>query len=124
MKLNVTLQRALANSHLLPSDDYYEWLRIVVQIAQQHEEVEKEQGEFNYDRPGNSVINNQIDNIKTENLKNIQRELSASGRKYGILGTLDAAGDTYMGGSNMTRVFGGPNGKSLRAKWKNQEQIK
>lgn len=51
------------------------------------------------------------------------REQSASRREYGIPGTVDAAGDTVMGGVNMARVLRGANGKPLRAKWKDQDQI-
>lgn len=41
-KLNPALKIALANNHLLPLGNYYEWLRIVGQIAQQHDELYKD----------------------------------------------------------------------------------
>ena len=122
-KLNVTLRRALANSQQLPSDDYYELLRIVGQIAQQHEEVDKDQTGFSYIKLRNNNNNDKIGNVEIENPKNIRRELSASGKEYGAPGTVDTADYTFMGGLNMARVLRGPNGKPLRAKWKNQEQI-
>ena len=37
--LNHTLRAALTNNHLLPFNSYFEWIRIVVQIAQQHDEL-------------------------------------------------------------------------------------
>ena len=104
-KLNVTLRRALANSHLLPSDDYYEWLKIVEQIAKRHEEVDKDQTGFSYIKTGNNNNNDQIGNVEIESPKNIRRELSASGKEYGAPGTVDTAGDTFMGGVNMARVL-------------------
>lgn len=37
--LNENIRRALSGNHLLPRDDYAEWVRIVSQISQQVEEV-------------------------------------------------------------------------------------
>lgn len=40
--LSYKLRAALASNHLLPSDNYYEWIRIVGQIAMQHDELSRD----------------------------------------------------------------------------------
>lgn len=124
-KLNMTLRRAIANNHLLPNNDYFQWLRIVGQIAQQNDELARDCDKLEYSDIRNQV-NNKVNARKfvEEGLDNINTEHSRSGTERGFVGNLDSTGDTFMGGVNMARVLKGPNGKPLRAKWKSPEQIR
>ena len=125
-KLNLSLRKALANNHLLPSDNYYEWLRIVGQIALQHEELEKDLNGLGYLGSRNNNFH-QKSAIQADNDKgagNGSKELSVSGRERGRVGDVDSNGDTFMGGVNSANVLRGPSGKPLRSKWKSPDQIK
>ena len=111
--LNQTLRIALANNHLVPEDDFSEFVRIVSKIAQQHEEIakaprERQAAYFNNSKPAQ---------VKPEN------NSSYDHAKQNFVGGLDGAGDTVMGGVNMANVLRGPSGKPLRAKWKTPEEI-
>lgn len=125
-KLNPALKVALANNHLLPSGNYYEWLRIVGQIAQQHDELHKDstihqffaiRGEKSNQRAIDRNPENDVPDFSA-------REISVSGKEKGYVGDVDSNGDTFMGGINSAQVLRGPNGKPLRARWKSPEQIK
>lgn len=126
VKLNFNLRKALANNHLLPNDDYHEWLRIVGQIAQQHEELGRESFVSGYvgRKVNNYLENPAVDDIRERGSENLTREWSVSGKEKGFVGDVDSGGDTFMGGVNLAKVIRGPNGKPLRAKWKSQDQIK
>lgn len=125
-KLNYTLKLALANNHLLPSNNYYEWLRIVGQIAQQHDELSRDSSNYQYlgtreVTGGQKVMRKPLDNNDNGNLGT---EWSVSGKERGLVGDIDSNGDTFMGGVNSAKVLRGPNGMPLRAKWKSPDQIK
>lgn len=124
-KLNLNLRRALANNHLLPFNDYFGWLRIVGQIAQQHEELEGDSlgfEDFKFRGRNNQKLSS-IDDFEDKQKNSSTKEWSKSGREQGFVGDLDSSGDTFMGGVNSARVLRGPNGKRLRSKWKSPEQI-
>jgi len=123
-KLNYNLKLALANNHLLPPNNYYEWLRIVGQIAQQHDELKDSSNRHFSESKG--IMGNQrtTDGFPgKESNNNVSREWSVSGKERGLVGEIDSSGDTFMGGVNSTNVLRGPNGKPLRAKWKSSDQI-
>lgn len=123
-KLNMQLRRAIANNHLLPYDDYFQWLKIVGQIAQQNDELAGECGEFELLGRSNQVHGRRIDQGMINESDNTAREWSKSGTERGLVGERDSTGDTFMGGVNSARIIKGPNGKPLRAKWKSPDQIR
>lgn len=122
--MNTTLKLALASNHLIPENDYTEYVRIVSKIAQQHEEITK-----------NSNFSQRLNLVKPEENKEIAEAMSQteskepfrgwgkSGMEKGPVGGLDRSGDTFMGGIHSAEVLRGPNGKPLRAKWKSHDQI-
>ena len=123
--LNQTLKITLAGNHLIPDNDFAEFVRIVSKIAQQHEEIYKPFGS-----------NQRIGHLRADADRNIleasrssENEVRTqgwgrSGIEKGQVGRTDGAGDTYMGGINSVNVPRGLNGKRLRAKWKTPEQIR
>lgn len=122
--LNHKLRSALANNHLIPLDNYYEWIRIVGQIAMQHEELAR--GYYIDQISQNNRQNSwQAPENKFSDYKRNQKpgEWGSSGKERGMVGELDSAGDTFMGGVNMASVLRNSDGKPLRAKWKTKEQI-
>ena len=122
--LNQKLRSALASNHLIPSDNYFEWIRIVGQIPLQHKELEKglqhDQGshKYSYEAQGISYIN--FHDSKSSEQAN---GWGSSGTERGFVGKQDSVGDTYMGGINMANVLRNSDGKPLRAKWKTKEHI-
>lgn len=122
--LNPTLRTALANNHLIPSDDYFEWTRIVSQIAQQHDELQEGPVWMeNTTQASNKGRQTVRDNQEYYSPPAAMRERTTSGRHSGLVGDLDHDGDMFMGGINTTNVLRNPDGKPLRAKWKSREQI-
>lgn len=122
--LNRKLRSALASNHLVPSDDYFEWIRIVGQIAMQHDELTKEY--FADQGPFENIQNTQKDhenNFSNHRPNKQPREWSVSGRERGPVGGVDSSGDTFMGGVNVANALRNSDGKPLRAKWKSKEQI-
>lgn len=123
--MNTTLKIALASNHLIPENDFTEYVRIVSKIALQHEEVSKITNltqRLNLLKPGESKESAELTNL-VEN-KESTRAWGRSGVEKGPVGGLDKSGDTFMGGVNSAEVLRGPNGKRLRAKWKTPDQIK
>ncbi|RKF80386.1 hypothetical protein GcC1_036039, partial [Golovinomyces cichoracearum] len=114
-KLNPTLKIALANNHLLPKNNYYEWLQIVGQIAQQHDELSKDSTIHQFIGTREEMTNQNPMNRNLENSKfnSPAREISMSGKERGFVGDVDSSGDTLMGGINSAEVARGPNGKPL-----------
>lgn len=122
--MNTTLKVALASNHLIPENDYTEYVRIVSKIAQQYEEITKNPG-----------FNQRLSLVKSEEEKDTMeapsqiepketiRGWGRSGIEKGPVGGLDKTGDTFMGGINSAEILRGPNGKRLRAKWKSHDQI-
>lgn len=123
--LNYTLRAALANNHLLPPDDYFEWLRIVGQIAQHYDELVKVSSDPKY--PGkikrDAYKSDPESNLDTQKSRSYDINVGKSGTERGMIGDVDSSGDAFMGGVNAAKVLRGPNGKPLRAKWKSPQQI-
>lgn len=122
--LSHKLRAALASNHLIPSDNYHEWIRIVGQIAMQHEELSRDLTisqnpsiEYRAPRKENP------ENYSNYRPRNQATEWGRSGYERGIVGDIDKSGDTFMGGVNMANVMRNSEGKPLRAKWKSPEQI-
>lgn len=126
--LNQNLKVALASNHLVPEDNFTEYIRIVSKIAQQHEEISKNVASFNglgarsFERNRERTSWESSDRFIDHEDKNVG--WGRSGTERGHIGGLDRAGDTYMGGINTAEVLRGPSGKPLRAKWKTPAQIK
>lgn len=123
--LNTTLKVALASNHLVPENDFREFVRILSKIAQQNEEIMRTTsifqrlGQF---KSESNKINSEFFGNNTER-DNSPKEWGISGKEKGYVGEIDSSGDTYMGGVHSTKVVLGPNGKPLRSKWKTSEQI-
>lgn len=122
--MNSTLKIALASNHLIPENDYTEYVRIVSKIAQQYEEITRissSENRLNLARfEENKEIREAISHIEP---KEAIRGWGRSGMEKGPVGGVDRSGDTFMGGINTAEVLRGPNGKRLRAKWKSPDQI-
>lgn len=119
--INKTLKTSLACNHMIPENDFSEYVRIVSKIALQQEEILKG------DRPIADLRNSKNDKKSSgtsyNETANENREWSRSGSEYGYAGSYDKGGDTFMAGVNSANVIRGPNGKPMRAKWKTPEQI-
>lgn len=114
--LNPTLRLALANNYNIPLDNFFEFTRIVGQIALQHEELADGSA-----RSGGGI---NLDKSRERQFGHISEEkFTRSGHEFGYAGGEDSTGDTFMGGVNLINVPRGPNGKPLRAKWKSPSQI-
>lgn len=122
--LNHTLQMALASNHLIPDNNYNEWISIVGHIAQRHDTLGrfiKRQSSFRMENGRQNedfVSNNQARSPDQNNL-----DLVRSGKERGIRGDLDSSGDTFMGGVYNVGASNNPSGKNLVSKWKSPEQI-
>ena len=116
--LNMNLKLALASNHLIPDDDFSEFVRIVSKIAQQHDEILKpsigNQGFRQAPFSRNGGIIESRDNFNSRD--DTAREWGNSGTERGPIGGKDRANDTFMGGINSAQVLRGPGGKPLRAK--------
>lgn len=123
--LNTTLKVALASNHLVPENNFREFVRIVSKIAQQHEEITRTVSSFQRIgqlKPESDKTNSEF--LRNNNERdNSLKEWGMSGKEKGYVGEIDSSGDTYMGGVHSTKVVLGPNGKPLRSKWKTSEQI-
>lgn len=122
--LNHTLQMALVSNHLIPDNDYNEWISIVGHIAQRHDTL----GKFN-NRQSNLGIENNRQNEdpfsknEARGSNNYSPELVRSGKERGIPGDLDSTGDTFMGGVFNVGGSRGSSGETHVSKWKSPEQI-
>lgn len=114
--LNHTLRLALANYFNIPLDNFFDFIRIVSQIALQHEELAAGPA-GNQSRHLNLSKDQSYEEVSTG------REVTRSGKELGYVGDEDSSGDTFMGGINMANVARGASGKPLRAKWKTPTQI-
>lgn len=123
--LNDRLITTLAGNHLLPEDDFDEWVRIVGHVAQQLEVLDGRnrrlkqpvQSEF-------SRWNSEKDKFKAPETSKqpLQNGLPRMGDEYRRVGELDSSGDTIMGGINVTGVEREKQQRG-RAKWKTPERI-
>lgn len=123
--LNQRLRIALASNHLVPSDDYFEWVRIVGQISMQHDELARTSFST-HNLPNHVTDLNSRKSLQSSNdipSNNVGREWGTSGMERGFVGDIDSVGDTFMGGINMAHVLRNSEGKPLREKWKTPEQI-
>ena len=122
--LNKKLSRTIAGNHLLPDDDFREWVGIVNKIAQQVEMTETRFGNSQlFDRYGDGQkplkSQGEIDaspNFKSQNPSRADEMNRAIYRP----GDIDDSGDTVMGGINTAGVV---KGERRRAIWKNKTQI-
>ena len=116
--LNDSLLKALAGNHLLPKNDYNEWVQIVGQISQQLEMV----GARSRHRPSQGLI------TSTENPRNFYEEAGPrnnvrSQNFYPRQEEKDASGDTIMGEIMASGVAQSSGGERRRAKWKSPSEI-
>lgn len=116
--LNDKLIRTLAGNHLLPEDDFNEWVRIVNQVAQQLEMVDS-RNRRQHTRTQHA--RGPIDQITffDEGVGEKERNQWLPDVK-GRQGEIDGSGDTIMGGVNATGMI---KGEKRRAKWKNEAKI-
>ena len=114
--LNDNLLKALASNHLLPKNNYHEWVQIVGQISQQLEMV----GARSRYRPLQNLISS------PEKLSKVYESTQSNFRSQIInprQGEKDSSGDTLMGEIMASGV--GPNSRTerRRAKWKSPSEI-
>lgn len=122
--LNQTLQVALASNHLIPENDYYEWISIVGHIAQRHDALEK--GGSRHPSYGNDSPYENNKFVSTNLYRGsgpVNPELARSGHERGIPGDLDSTGDTFMRGVNHVRAPSGSSAGKFVSKWKSPDQI-
>lgn len=127
--LNKKLTMALASNHMLPEEDFNEWVNIVNKVAQQFEIAESRfkgrreylcsNGDFRHgsrgkDYTNGSDLNNGPPQRKTPD--NFGSQYSG----HGMNNDVDKSGDTIMGGVNATGV---KREESRRAKWKTKSQL-
>lgn len=126
--LNQSLRIALASNHLIPENNFAEYVRVVSKIAQQHEEISRTVSSFHGLVRGRSEINKERtlweNSDRSFDCEEKNKEWGRSGTEKGPVGEMDRVGDIYMGGINSTQVLRGPTGKPLRAKWKSPDQIR
>ncbi|KAI0993706.1 hypothetical protein K3495_g14477 [Podosphaera aphanis] len=119
--LNKRLLHALAGNHLLPDNDFAEYIKIINKVSHQVDHLQGlTSNAFNTDIP-RSVEPKHQTFFGASNSSLPGRVGSEGG--HGQAGQLDSSGDTIMGGVNVTNVARGPDGQPLRAKWKSKEQI-
>ena len=100
--LNDRLITTLAGNHLLPEDNFNEWVRIVGHVAQQLEVVDGRNRRLKQYSQLNSVLSNDSDKSRSRN-SDVTRtqnfdEFTRSGTEFGRAGQLDSSGDMFMGG--------------------------
>ncbi|KAI0990899.1 hypothetical protein K3495_g17288, partial [Podosphaera aphanis] len=110
--LNHTMRLALAGNHLLPPDNFFEWVRIVTHVAQRYEVLLK--GSNLSHIP--SSVETSTDKFHTgNNFKGDVQEASSNGwtrpgNRRESVHDVDASGDTIMGGIYSAEILRGPNG--------------
>lgn len=130
--LNETIRRALSGNHLLPRDDYAEWVGIVGQVSQQVEE---------FATHGRRVAQRENLERGANNTRNFQQPISRDrGRYAGRISQgrpYDGQGDVIMGGVNTARLrqpsdneYGlnqyaqQPAPPNRRSRWKTPDEIR
>lgn len=122
--LNQTMRVALAGNHLLPIDDYFEWMRIVTHVAHRYDDLARGPNPVYLPFGGNLGLGKSINEERSgmgEHGTGMSFEKPNFVRKP--VQELDHEGDTPMSGIYASNVLRGPNGKPLRAKWKSPDQI-
>ncbi|KAI0992884.1 hypothetical protein K3495_g15300 [Podosphaera aphanis] len=122
------LTQALAGNHLLPDDDFSQWVQIVSKIAMRVERAERKSGWT--PGPSNRGLVKDADLVRegstdpgpmgnTSYQQNFGETFKPTVRVEQV-GDMDASGDTIMGGINATNV-----GRNIRAraKWKTRAEI-
>ncbi|KAI0991623.1 hypothetical protein K3495_g16564, partial [Podosphaera aphanis] len=122
------LTQALAGNHLLPDNDFSEWVRIVNKIATQVERADKKLGwasgpQYRSSGQNPNTGKEGICEDSTNEPVTYQQNLDDTTRpnfRVGQVADLDASGDTIMGGINAANV-----GKKIRAraKWKTSSEL-
>lgn len=114
------LTRALIGNHLLPDDDFGEWVQIVNKIAQQVERAEKKLEWF--PKSGTGLISGQSPGIFRQGQGGGQTSRASTDQPQEMdnVGTVDNSGDTIMGGINAANAAG--KGRR-RAKWKSKAEV-
>lgn len=122
--LNQTLRIALASNHLLPENDFDEWVRIVSRIAQQYDELTRSSSSLIDHGRFNQTNNRQLGmNVDKTVHNSLPQQWSRSDNERHFVGDLDSTGDTIMGGVNHVGAATGGKGRNLVSKWKSPEQI-
>ncbi|KAI1004417.1 hypothetical protein K3495_g3795 [Podosphaera aphanis] len=119
--LNGMLLQALSGNHLLPIDNFAEFISIVNKVSHQVDHLE---GLISYPvNSSNSQKRAEPSNYILPSSDNSQVGWSVPGSSNGKAGQLDSGGDTIMGGVNVANMDRGPDGQPLRAKWNSRDQI-
>ena len=126
--LNKKLTIALAGNHMLPDDDFNEWVRIVNKIAQR---LETADNRFNGRRVHGSL--NEFDGgyqaagrprasfvSHAKSDEGVTKNIGDQYEGHEQYRNVDESGDTIMGGINAARVA---NQERRRAKWKSKSQL-
>lgn len=92
--LNQTLRTALASNHLIPDDDFTEYVRIVSKISQQHEGIHKSAHTRNFDLQNFHCLKSgpASGSNANENRDYNHQDWSRSGIDYGYAGKIDSGG--------------------------------
>lgn len=118
--LSRKLSRTLAGNHLLPDDDFSEWVHIVNKVAQQ---IEMTETRFNTSQLHEKYDDNQKLEKGHPSLNLNDHKFSKENESKQAIyrpGEIDDSGDTVMGGINTAGVV---KGERRRALWKNKAQI-
>ena len=121
--INRKLSQTLAGNHLLPDNDFSEWIRIVNKVAQQVEMSERYfQGQRSQHRSDFKPNMDSALEIPPNKYREESHdyEVDPSRGDKNRVGNLDGAGDTIMGGINTSGVA---KGERRRALWKNKAKI-
>lgn len=121
--LNDRLTQALAGNHLIPDNDFAEWVRIVNRVAQK---VEMADQRSRWTALHRTNVQTRAPEPRTEAPRtNWDVEMNQGGRPEPInrpleVGDVDEFGDTVMGGINNAAVSGN---ECRRAKWKTRVEL-
>lgn len=121
--LNKKLTIALAGNHMLPEDDFNDWVEIVNKIAQRLEMVDIRFGNWqNLNSPeahkDRKTLRNNTD-VHTFESRTIDSQENIHNQRLQA-GDLDDSGDTIMGGINAANIA---SSERRRAKWKTRADI-
>lgn len=117
--LNDKLLKALAGNHLLPKNDYNEWVQIVGQISQQLEMVGARSRHRN-----SQCLTSPAENFRVRHEEARPGNMSRSQNNFARQGEIDASGDTIMGEIMTSDMAPTSGSERRRAKWKSPSQIK
>lgn len=118
--LSDQLIRTMAGNHLIPNDNFDEFVRIVNQVAQQLEMVEARTKSYQNRLSQQSTMGRPVNSNRSNHEVESQSKLVAHRETLEQVGQIDSSGDTIMGGINSAGLS---SGTQRRAKWKNHEQL-